>query len=84
MTEDAKGRVGTSFAGFRDEQRIRKEVEGQAIEELISVSELEPYEKLQVRSRQVLLVGELIDDVIADITAAEYGAEYFCRGNPRR
>jgi hypothetical protein len=75
MTESAKGRVGASFAGFLDEQHIREEVEGQAVEELISVSELEHSEKLQARSRQVLLVGDLNDDIIADITAAEYGAD---------
>lgn len=41
----------------------------------LSASELANYEKLKARERQVLRVGELPDDVIADIEAAGYAAE---------
>ena len=41
----------------------------------LSASELDHYEKLKARERQVLLVGALSDDIIADIEAAEYGVE---------
>ena len=41
----------------------------------LSASELEHYEKLKARERQVLMVGALSDDIIADIEAAEYGIE---------
>jgi hypothetical protein len=40
----------------------------------LSASELARYEKLKARERQVLVVGELADDVVADIESAEYGA----------
>jgi hypothetical protein len=41
----------------------------------LSASELARYEKLKAREREVLVVGELIDDVVAEIEAAEYGVE---------
>ena len=41
----------------------------------LSASELENYERLKARERQVLLVGSLSEDVIAEIEAAEYGVE---------
>jgi hypothetical protein len=41
----------------------------------LSASELERYKKLKARERQVLEANALSDDVIADITAAEYGVE---------
>jgi hypothetical protein len=41
----------------------------------LSASELERYKKLKARERQVLVANALSDDVIADITAAEYGVE---------
>jgi len=40
----------------------------------LSASELARYEKLKAREREVLVVGELADDVVADIEAAEYDA----------
>lgn len=40
----------------------------------LSANELEHYEKLKAREREVLVVGELSSDVVADIEAAEYGA----------
>lgn len=39
----------------------------------LSASELARYERLRARERQVLIVGALPDDVIAEIEAAEYG-----------
>lgn len=41
----------------------------------LSAGELARYEKLKARERQVLIVGELSDDVVADIEAAEYDAK---------
>jgi hypothetical protein len=41
----------------------------------MSSGEFEPRERLKARERQVLLVGALSDDIVADIEAAEYGAE---------
>ena len=41
----------------------------------LSANELVNYEKLKARERQVLRVGDLPDDVIVDLEAAEYDAE---------
>jgi hypothetical protein len=41
----------------------------------LSAEELAHYERLKAREREVLRVGELNDETIADISAAEYGAE---------
>ena len=41
----------------------------------LSADELEHYEQLKAREREVLRVGELDDETIAAISAAEYGAE---------
>jgi len=41
----------------------------------LSANELERYEQLKAREREVLKVGELDDATIAEISAAEYGAE---------
>jgi hypothetical protein len=40
----------------------------------LSARELEHYEQLKRREAEVLRVGELPPDVIAEIEAAEYGA----------
>ena len=39
----------------------------------LSADELAHYQRLKAREREVLVVGDLSDDVIADIEAAEYG-----------
>lgn len=39
----------------------------------LSASELEHYQKLRDRERKNYIVGELPDDVVAEIEAAEYG-----------
>jgi hypothetical protein len=39
----------------------------------LSADELAHYQRLKAREREVLVVGALSDDVVADIEAAEYG-----------
>lgn len=39
----------------------------------LSAEELERYERLKARDRQVLLTSELDDETLAQIAAAEYG-----------
>lgn len=41
----------------------------------LSAAELEHYERLKAREREVLRIGELDEDTVAEIAAAEYGAE---------
>jgi hypothetical protein len=41
----------------------------------LSARELARYERLKAREREVLVVGELSDDLVADIEAAEYGKQ---------
>lgn len=48
---------------------------GRLVGGFISPQELEHFERLKRREREVLVVGELPDDVVADIEAAEYGVE---------
>lgn len=68
-----------NFAHYQDEA-IRTKVivvtsHDRIVGGYLSASELAHYEKLKARERQVLRVGELPDDVVADLEAAEYGAE---------
>ena len=68
-----------NFAHYQDEA-IRKKVivvtsHDRVVGGYLSASELAHYEKLRAREREVLVVGELGDDVIADIQNAEYGVE---------
>jgi PHD/YefM family antitoxin component YafN of YafNO toxin-antitoxin module len=67
------------FAHFQDEA-IRSKVivvtsHDRVVGGYLSASELEHYERLKARERQNLKVGELSDDVVAAIEAAEYGVE---------
>ena len=48
---------------------------GRVIGAYLSAAELQHFEQLKRRERQVLKVGELDDETIAAIEAAEYGAE---------
>ncbi|MCK6450305.1 MAG: hypothetical protein L6R19_05535 [Alphaproteobacteria bacterium] len=48
---------------------------GRVIGAYLSASEAAHYEQLKRRERQSLVVGELPDDVVAAIEAAEYGVE---------
>lgn len=68
-----------NFARYRDEaieaKVIRVTSHGRVIGAYLSASEAEHYERLKRRERQSLIVGELPDDVVAAIEAAEYGVE---------
>ncbi len=82
MAEPGRVRATTfarNFAQYQDEA-IRAKVivvtsHDRVVGGFLSASELEIYERLKARERQVLRVGALSDDVIADIEAAEYGVE---------
>ena len=68
-----------NFAHYQDEA-IRTKVivvtsHDRVVGGYLSASELAHYEQLKARERQVLRVGDLDDQAIADIEAAEYGAE---------
>jgi hypothetical protein len=68
-----------NFAHYQDEA-IRERVivvtsHDRVVGGYLSARELAHYEKLRAREREVLVVGELGDDVVADIENAEYGVE---------
>ena len=48
---------------------------GRIVGGFLSEEQLRHFERLKRRERQVLVVGNLPHDIIADIAAAEYGAE---------
>lgn len=48
---------------------------GRIVGAYLSATELEHFEDLKRRERKVLMIGELDDQVIADIEVAEYGVE---------
>lgn len=65
------------FARYQDEA-IREKVivvtsHDRVVGGYLSAEELAHYQRLKARERQVLKVGELPDDLIAAIEAAEYG-----------
>ena len=67
------------FAHYQDEA-IRSKVivvtsHDRIVGGFLSASELRNYERLKARERQILKVGELPDEVIAEIEAAEYDVE---------
>jgi hypothetical protein len=67
------------FARYQDEA-IRAKVivvtsHDRVVGGYLSADELENYERLKARERQVLIVGALDDDTLADIETAEYGIE---------
>jgi hypothetical protein len=67
------------FARYQDEA-IREKVivvtsHDRVVGGYLSADELEHYRRLKARERQVLKVGELSDEVVAAIEAAEYGVE---------
>ncbi len=68
-----------NFAHYQDEAIRRKVIfvtsHDRIVGGYLSASELENCERLKARERQVFLVGALSADIIADIEAAEYGAE---------
>jgi hypothetical protein len=68
-----------NFAHYQDEA-IREKVivvtsHDRVVGGYLSASELARYELLKARESEVLIVGELGDDVIAEIEKAEYGVE---------
>lgn len=67
------------FARYREEIMIAKVINvtshGRVIGAYLSASEAAHYEQLKRRESQSLVVGELPDDVVAAIEAAEYGVE---------
>jgi len=48
---------------------------GRVVGGYLSADELQRYERLKAREREVLKVGELDEDTVADIEGAVYGAE---------
>jgi hypothetical protein len=68
-----------NFARYQDEAIEAKVIvvtsHDRVVGGYLSANELARYEKLKAREREVLVVGELSDDILALIQAAEYGAE---------
>jgi hypothetical protein len=68
-----------NFARYQDEAIREKVIVVTSHERVVggylSADELAHYEQLKAREREVLVVGELSDNVVAAIEAAEYGAE---------
>jgi hypothetical protein len=65
-----------SFGRFQDEayrEVVKVTSHGRVIGGYLSAPDLEHFERLKRREREVLIVGELSDDIVADIEAAEYG-----------
>ena len=66
-----------NFAKYRDEAIEAKVISvtshGRVIGGYLSASELARYEQMKRRERKILVVGELDDETIASIQAAEYG-----------
>jgi hypothetical protein len=66
-----------SFAKYQDEAIEAKVIEitshGRVVGGYLSASELAHYELLKRREREVLVIGELDDETIADIENAQYG-----------
>lgn len=65
-----------NFGRYRDEAASGDIVSvtnrGRVIGGFLSARQLEEYRRLKRRERENLIIGELPDDVIADIEAAEY------------
>ncbi len=68
-----------NFAHYQDEAIRTKVIIVTSHERVVggylSAEELAHYERLKAREREVLIAGELSDDVVADIQAAGYGVE---------
>jgi len=64
-----------NFARYEDSASPVKVIrDGQIVGAYLSARELAHYEQLKRREAEVLVVGELAQDVIEDIENAEYGA----------
>jgi hypothetical protein len=79
MTTVRATEFSRNFARYQDEAIRTKVIVVTSHERVVggylSADELANYERLKAREREVLIVGELSDDVVADIEAAEYGVE---------
>jgi hypothetical protein len=68
-----------NFARYRDEATARGLVKvsshGRIIGAYLSEREAARFERLKRRESKSLIVGQLPDDIVADIEAAEYGVE---------
>lgn len=68
-----------SFARYQDEAIAEKLIEitsrGRVVGGYLSASELDHYKALKRREREILVVGELDDDILSDIGRAQYGVE---------
>ncbi|HZZ88567.1 MAG TPA: hypothetical protein VFE13_09570 [Caulobacteraceae bacterium] len=68
-----------NFARYQDEAIAAKVIvvtsHDRVVGGYLSAAELARYEQLKAREREVLVVGELSDEVVALIETAEYGAE---------
>ncbi|WP_448206803.1 type II toxin-antitoxin system prevent-host-death family antitoxin [Azospirillum sp. sgz302134] len=65
------------FGRFQDEayrEVVKVTSHGRVIGGYLSAPDLEHYERLKRRERELLIVGELPDDVVADIETAKHGA----------
>lgn len=78
MVVDAT-KFARGFGRYQHEANLVDVIEvrshGHVIGGYLSAKELQHYRRLKRREREVLLVGQLPDDVIADLEGAEYGAE---------
>jgi hypothetical protein len=65
-----------NFGRYQDEAHrevVKVTSHGRVVGGYLSAPDLEHFERLKRREREVLVVGELPEDVVADIEAAEYG-----------
>lgn len=68
-----------NFAKYQDEAISAKVINvtshGRVVGAYLSAQELRHYEELKRREREVLIVGQLDEDTLIAIEAAEFGAE---------
>jgi PHD/YefM family antitoxin component YafN of YafNO toxin-antitoxin module len=79
MTSVRATEFSRNFARYQDEAISAKVIvvtsHDRVVGGYLSASELAHYEKLKARERQVLKVGELNDEAVAEIEAARYDVE---------
>ena len=65
-----------NFGRYRDEaatgEIVQVTIRGRVIGGFLSARQLEEYRRLKRRARESLVVGELPEDIVADIKAAKY------------
>ncbi|MBL8630530.1 MAG: type II toxin-antitoxin system Phd/YefM family antitoxin [Rhodospirillaceae bacterium] len=68
-----------NFGRYQDQalsgEPVRVTSHGRVVGGFISEADLRHFEQLKRRERQALVVGQLPEDVVAGIAAAEYGAD---------